>query len=188
MKVRAFVLSIVALTASACVCGGSPSLIDIWDPNSQPPFSDHVGRCPLPPESLQESDLVGTWTARYAHGIDTLILEEDSTYRQIYAGLETGDYYESDWQEWWVEYRESGVFYLHLKGMLKCDGIGGGCQQADDADWFDFCERRYVTMHGEVILLVIGVPANRVEPPHAVELWQLSPNVDTFPKPFLFQP
>lgn len=182
---QSMVIAFAVLACVCCVCGNSPALRDIWDPNLA--YSDETGRCPLPPQSLQQSDLAGTWVARYADGTDTLILKEDGTYKQMYDDTQTGEHYQSDWQEWWVEYRKSGMAYLHLNGMLKCDGIGGGCQEPD-GEWFDFCERQYVSMHGEVVLLVIGVSENRVDPPHVVELWQLMWNADTFPRPFLFQP
>jgi len=144
---------------------------------------NRVGSCQPPPESFQESDLVGTWVAKYAYGTDTLILKEDGTYKQIYDNPQTGDHYESDWREWWLEYRESGIPNLHLKGM-KPDGIS----ESPDSLWHDFCEGRAVEVHGEVILLVIGAPANRVESsPRGIELWHLKPDADTFSRPFFLQ-
>lgn len=175
MKKGTMILSVVTLTILPClvwcmIC--QMSLIEALRGKS-------VGKCQPPPESFQESDLVGTWVAKY----DTLILKEDGTYKQIYDNPQTGDHYESDWQEWWVEYRESGIPYLHLKGM-KPDGIG----ESPDSSWRDFCEDRTVEVHGEMILLVIGAPANRVEPsPRSIELWYLKPDADTFSRPFFLQ-
>lgn len=180
MERKTVILSTVVLITSACVCVSPRTLLGKQTSSDSPGM---IGRCPLPPESFQESDLVGTWVARYAYGTDTLILKEDGTYQQIYDNPQTGDYYESDWQEWWVEYRESGIPNLHLKGM-KPDGIS----KDSDSLWHDFCEDRAVEVHGEVMLLVIGASASRAESsPRGIELWHLKPNADTFSRPFFLQ-
>ena len=152
------------------------------------------GRCTsiLPPETFQESDLVGTWIAKYGRNItDTLVIRENGTYKQIYTNSITDYYFESDWQKWRIEYRKSGIPHLHMQGMRKCDGISERCQReeggGDDTLWFDYCEERLIPMRGEVILLVIGVPERFAQPSRGILLRQLSVNSDTFAGTFQLQ-
>jgi len=75
--------------------------------------------------------------------------------------------YESDWQTWQIEYSKDGQPYLHLKGMHLC-AYGGGervsCEQVGGGDdettgyWFDFCQKAWVRMPGEGVLIVQGRP------------------------------
>jgi hypothetical protein len=143
-----------------------------------------IGKCQPPPESFEESDLIGIWVSKYADGdTDTLILKEDHTYQQVHDDPQTGAHSESDWQKWWVEYREDGIPYLHLIGMTPY-----GFSEESDSLWHDFCSGEAVTVQGEVVLLVLGVPGNRAESsPRGVELWHLKPNPDTFSRPFLLK-
>lgn len=179
MKKGTIALSVVALTTLLSLMGCTICRMSFTETVNR----ERAGRCQPPPESFQESDLVGTWVAKYAYGTDTLILKEDGTYKQTYVNPQTGDNYESDWQEWWLEYRESSIPNLHLKRM-KPDGIS----KSPNSLWHDFCEDRAVKVRGEVILLVIGARASRVESsPRGIELWHLKPNADTFSRPFFLQ-
>ena len=117
--------------------------------------------CTSPPRTFSQADLIGTWEAGVPRQRDTLIIREDGTYKQLvhieYTNLPSVDF-ESDWQAWWLEERESGIPYLHLQGMrqcglnpeISCDQIGGGGH--------DFCRNAQVPMDNEGILLVLGVP------------------------------
>lgn len=146
----------------------------------------------LPPGTFQEADLVGTWVARYGgNAIDTLIIREDGTYKQIFDDPIPGYHFESDWQKWRIEYRESGIPYLHMEGMRKCDGISERCRRegggGDDILWFDFCEHRVIPMRGEVILLVVGVPERFTQPTRGILLRQLSADPDSVGGTFKLQ-
>jgi putative transposase len=103
--------------------------------------------CPALPPTFKKTDLIGTWVASYSlQDRDILTLREDGTYKQIYADPDADQRYESGWQEWWIERRESGYIRLHLKRMRRAGEIesifnreGGGI----DPDLFtaiDYCE------------------------------------------------
>jgi hypothetical protein len=181
---------VIALLSAAVLvtlaCCGSCSYVGVGDQAS--------GGCTsiLPPETFQESDLVGTWVARYGHSAtDTLIIKADGTYKQIYTNSITGYHFESDWLKWWIEYTESGIPHLYMQEMRKCDGISEDCRRegggGGDSLWFDYCEERLIHMRGEVVLLVVGVPERFAQPPRGILLRQLSINSDSFAGTFLLQ-
>ena len=69
------------------------------------------------PNTFKESDLVGTWRAKYHDSdVDTITLKADGTYRQVFRAR-NNDYYESPWNKWYVEYTPNGKPKLHMKGM-----------------------------------------------------------------------
>lgn len=125
--------------------------------------------CPPLPATFKESDLIGTWGAKYGGGdTDTLILKEDHTYKQIYNDPLSGYNFKSDWQGWSVERRASGFLRLHLKGMRRCDDIrslcnreGGGLGGPYPIRYYaiDYCEGKEAEMPDEIILVVTGVSA-----------------------------
>jgi hypothetical protein len=132
--------------------------------------------CPTLPSTFKEADLVGIWVASYSlNDKDTLVLKENGTYKQTYDDPDAGQWYESDWQEWWLEQRESGYFRLHLKGMRRAGEIesifnreGGGI----DPEIFtaiDYCENEVVEMPEEIVLIVTGT---KDEAPHGIILRQ----------------
>jgi hypothetical protein len=119
--------------------------------------------CPALPPTFKEADLIGTWVTSYSlNDQDILTLKEDGTYQQIYNDPDAGQRYESDWQAWWIERRESGYIRLHLKGMRRAGEIesifnreGGGI----DPELFtaiDYCENEVVEMPDEIVLIVTG--------------------------------
>lgn len=119
--------------------------------------------CPVLPPTFKENDLVGTWVASYRlNDRDILTFKQDGTYKQIYDDQGAGQRYESDWQEWWVEHRESGYIRLHLKGMRRCDGPNSICEREGGGIdpqilWaIDYCENEVVEMPDEVVLIVTG--------------------------------
>ena len=80
--------------------------------------------CPIPPSDFKESDLLGSWVANYhLNDKDTLIIRNDGLYKQIYENPSDGLRYESEWQEWWIEYRDSGYIRVHFRKMRRCDDI-----------------------------------------------------------------
>ncbi len=153
---RPFYLTLfVLLLLSACRSGGDRPEIG----------TGGVGwRCTPLPDNFTTADLIGTWRKWGIATTDTdqLTLREDGTYQQILDKPDLG-YYESSWNEWWIEQRPDGGTYLHLDGMRLCEysdeicGLeegGGGSQR-----YYDFCENRYLRMNEEVILSVIGEDA-----------------------------
>jgi hypothetical protein len=128
-----------------------------------------------PPASLQQSDLAGTWEADYlGPGVDTLIIREDGTFKQIYHSTKAEDYtYETSWNEWSLEPFRDGRVWLHLPGArYYIDGIGFAeqeglhapcpdywpdCRMGAEPPAFGFYDpygKEFVEMVGELILNV----------------------------------
>lgn len=126
-----------------------------------PEVEEGTWQCTLPPASFQESDLIGTWhvTEEGATITDTLILRENKTYKQIYV-QSSGFRYESTWNAWWVEHRQSGGMYVHFDKMRYCHSIDSICKRPNggggQALYNDICENRTFPMRNEVILAVVG--------------------------------
>ena len=155
-----------------------------------------VWHCPPLSKAFQESHLIGTWQTEYSPSyIDTLILKEDGTYKQIFARHTDGYRYESAWNQWWLEYRASGGLYLHLDKMRRCDqwdelcykeGGGGG-------DWlyWDYCEDRVIRMPDEVVLMVTGVSKSYEKwygpVPRGIRLLHMLADPDSVPFHFTLQ-
>lgn len=123
--------------------------------------------CPALPESFTEDALIGTWSADYANGnIDTIIIREDGTYKQIFSSTVPSLSFESSWKKWWIEQRDSGYLRLHLEGMRRCDDLESICQNPSgglnpDLDrTIDYCENVNITMENQVILVVTGTQYN----------------------------
>ena len=80
-----------------------------------------------PPPAFSESDLVGTWEAKYCSSrcVDRLILRPDGTFKQIYRDTWEEEYlYETPWNKWWIERFPDGRVYVHLEGARYYpDGI-----------------------------------------------------------------
>jgi len=93
-----------------------------------------------------------------------------------------GHHFTSEWEEWWLEHRESGVVYLHLRGMQMCEMEHGGCRSgwSPVEQQFDFCEGRVITMEGESILMVLSEPPeSHFQPPRGIELYAPSGDPDS---------
>jgi hypothetical protein len=123
--------------------------------------------CPALPKSFSEDDLIGTWVADYANGnLDTIIIREDGKYKQIFSSTAPNLSFESDWQNWWIERRDSGYVRLHLEGMHRCSDLETICQTPGggiNSNLFstkDYCEDIGITMMHEVILIVTGTQYN----------------------------
>jgi hypothetical protein len=125
-------------------------------------FKQQLGAtCPPLPRTFNESNLWGTWVAKYNGGLDkdTIILNGDGTYKQIFDAPEAGFHYEGGWHRWWLEYRNSGYARLHLEKMRRCDDFIEVCQRESGGtpSWnIDYCENVDVQMLDGVILIVTG--------------------------------
>jgi len=144
--------------------------------------------CRSLPESLKESDLIGTWQATYtaAGTTEEIILRVDGTYRQVYQ-RSNGYHYESSWQRWWIEHRPSGGDYLHLEAMRYCRLTAEVCAMPEggggDRLFHDACEDRLLEMGGEVVLAVVGTKGTRhpsvIDAPKGIALMHMLPSLDT---------
>lgn len=173
-----------------CFVGGVITLLPVLGILSDLMPKENSCLSALPPDGFSEADLVGTWVARRLGDSDTLIIRDDGTYKQI-IHVEYTDYtdkldvdYESDWQPWWLEYHESGIPYLHLKGMRFCAiNPSFSCDQPTGYQtWHGFCEdttisTETIAMDNEGILLVLGVSEEVRQswpdslPPRGINLW-----------------
>jgi len=160
----------VLLLSTACLwINNKPDRFGEVEPTRTP-----TANCPPLPENFKEADLIGTWVAEYTFDTDTLILREDGKYKQIYDNPKTGFHYESDWQTWWIEYREVGYLWLHLDGMRRCDDLPDVCKQEGGGTGrrtIDSCEYVDVPQRGEVVLVVTGA-SEKEHPPRGIWLRQ----------------
>jgi hypothetical protein len=122
--------------------------------------------CPTLPATFTEDDLIGTWVASYSlDDKDTLIIKDDGTYKQIYENPGV-ILVETDWQKWWLEWRESGYARLHLEGMRRCELFASLCEREggglDPQEYtaIDMCEGGVIEMPHEVVLIVTGAKYN----------------------------
>ena len=124
--------------------------------------NDRGNRCTPPPEGFRENDLIGTWHHGLPGDEDQLTFREDGYYKQIihYEGLDGIFDYESDWQRWWIEFREDGIPYLHLEGMRMCIiWILQDCEMVGVGEGrvIDFCYDELVHLpSNEGVLMVLG--------------------------------
>lgn len=132
-------------------------------PFSFPSMSQQSYGCPPLPTQFKESDLVGTWVAEYGGGdIDTLVLNDDGTYSQLYNDPLGGMHFETKPQKWSIEQRASGLLRIHMKGMRLCSTIGSICNRENggvgDSMAVDYCEGKGMNIpEDEVVLIVSGV-------------------------------
>jgi hypothetical protein len=122
-------------------------------------FEKEDSACPPLPSDFEESFLIGTWIAEYFDDTDTLIINPDHTYKQIFNSNSLS--FESDWQDWYFEYSPQGYGELHLTGMRRCDDtnricntIGGGLPIGERA--INPCTSVYITYSDEVVLFITG--------------------------------
>ncbi len=134
-----------------------------------------------PPPTFHESDLVGTWEARYMEwGVDRLIFRADGTFKQIYSDHTVEGYvYETPWNEWWVEYLPDGRVRVHLQGAryylagirtAELDGMGNPCpEEMPDCGWehnpwsfYDPIADESLHMIGELVLNVRSDSSGRL--------------------------
>jgi hypothetical protein len=70
-----------------------------------------------PPTDLKASDLEGVWVTHYARGTtDTITINDDRTFRQVFEDSRDGYVFDSGWNQWTLEKLESGETRLHLQG------------------------------------------------------------------------
>lgn len=93
----------------------------------------------------------------------------------------TNTYLASGWKEWRLEFRKSGMIYLHLRGLLQCDlDCRAPVSNKSTFLGMDPCENRTVeTMDDYSILFVLGVPARFKQPPRGIELVQPVADLDS---------
>lgn len=122
-------------------------------------FEKENSTCSPLPSDFEESFLLGTWIAEYFDDTDTLIINSDHTYKQIFNSSSLS--FESDWQDWYIEYSPQGYGELHLTGMRRCDDtnricntVGGGLPIGEKA--INPCTSEYITYSNEVVLYITG--------------------------------
>ncbi len=149
-------ISVIILSTMICACARiSPSDIN------------QTKLCPGYPQNFSQDDLIGTWVTSYSlNDTDTIIINADGTFKQVYDDPDASQRYESDWAEWTIEYRDNNLARLHLKGMRLAgvsesvfNRVGGGV----DPEFFtaiDYCENEVLEMPNEVVLIVTGTTSD----------------------------
>lgn len=149
------------VTSLGCTC---PCISMLPLPGGDP-FCREAPYSP-PPETLRESDLVGTWRTYYwGDSVDTLILRDDGTFKQLfYDPAEDRYYYETPWNRWWLEQLPDGAVRLHLEGAryytggieaAERDGLESfGEPDPSPMSFFDPFAEELVVMVGELVLHV----------------------------------
>lgn len=138
-----------------------------------------------PPEVFKETDLIGTWQARYGTSrIDKLTLKADGTYQQLFQAPLDGYYYKSDWNKWYVEYSSSGKPKLHLEKMGYCVYFLDECESTRGGEpnsYYDFSENKRIELTDEVILRITIDESNS----RGIRLWHLQTDPDVGPEFFV---
>jgi len=137
--------------------------------------------CIPPSELFTVADLIGTWATELPGQTDTLIIREDGLYKQIVHIERPSFDYEGEWLPWRIEYKESGIPYLHLESMRMCVYFDGmDCEQVGGGEhyWKDFCRDEWIQTPGEGVLMVLGVPERVIQPPRGFELVALGKHIE----------
>ena len=150
-------------------------------------FISDAGYIP-PPATFTEADLVGTWQANYGFtNTDTITLKADGTYQQVFKAPEINYYYESPWNEWFIEYSLSGKPKLHLEGMryyaaaVEIGENGGEFPKGNPILFYDMDEDELIEMANKVILAINGDD----DSPRGIILWHMQFDPDDGPEFFV---
>ncbi len=149
------ILSVSLLSLLACVLC---AVFIFSRPSAQK--VDRLSYCKSLSSDVGEDMLVGTWIAEPGTGTDQITLRADHTYSQVYSNPVTNISFQQD-QNFWKAETISGITYLHLDRMRKCDSyestcaieVGGG----GDKSWINFCTGKVVQMKNSVTLIVLKV-------------------------------
>lgn len=126
-----------------------------------------------PAFSVNMSDLAGTWvTQYYAGAIDSIALNDNGTFRQVYEDTSQNYFFDSYFRQWNLEQLPNGEIRLHLHGgryflegisIAENDGrnnLKDPCQ-GTDCNWglepymfYDPFAQELVPMVDELILVV----------------------------------
>ena len=77
----------------------------------------------MPPDDFQESDIIGTWEARYTgpgKGVDKLIIRANGTFIQEYNSLD-GQKYSSGLNSWFMKKFSDGRVYIYFENARYYD-------------------------------------------------------------------
>ncbi len=138
------------------------------------------------PEAFKESDLIGTWQAKYGTSrTDTIIIKGDGTYQQVFQSPLENYYYKSDWNKWYITYPSTEKPVLHLKKMRYCVYFVDECESTGRGEpklYYDFSEDKLIELSNEVILrITIDDSTSR-----GIRLWHLQTDPDVGPEFFIY--
>jgi hypothetical protein len=176
---RTPILLIISVLLVICISASVWTIYKNIDHSGNEETMSTITICPPLPNSFQINDLIGTWQAKYGDGsTDTLIIQGDGKYKQIYNDPSSKLSFESGLLDWQAEKRESGFIRLHMIGMHRCDDLGSVCtRQGGGVDpkelrSIDYCEGQVIEMPNEVVLIVTGVPSSNSNIPRGIWLRQ----------------
>src|SRR3990172_6790772 len=154
MKEKTFPKRSFLVIVSLCILGAVIALQTIGRIQQK----ESGERCSAPFWDFSEDNVLGTWVAGVPSHMDTLIIKEGGTYKQIihveFSEIPPLDY-ESDWQPWHLEYSGTGIPYLHLEEFAFCGvNVNTPCEMRDGGG-YDFCIDKNLPMEGEGILVVL---------------------------------
>jgi hypothetical protein len=134
-------------------CSVSPILPDV----STNPTSE-TWRCGIIQERIEALELSGKWQAEFnASAIDTLIINSDGTYKQVFVNSASNYQYESQINSWWLEDLPGGGIYLHLSEMLYCEGFDRCVNPSNvNLGFYDYCGNKWFNLNHKIILAVVG--------------------------------
>ena len=81
--------------------------------------------------SMNVSELVGTYSVKYPHGAETLVLSADNTFTQVYAQLGNGGAITNSGN--WAFKKDDGE--ILLKGVFVFDDSGHKRQPLEKSSW-----------------------------------------------------
>ena len=156
-EIKTLFIIIISIASICIIAGGILSIT-----SSIYPQSDQTQGCSPASIDISEQNLIGTWNAGVPDHSDTLIIKADGTYKQIVSIILANGQtikYEGDWQDWYLEFSNNSVAYLHLKNYAFC-GVNDEIPcSVRNGGGHDFCEDEHIEMDGEGILLVLPTPS-----------------------------
>jgi hypothetical protein len=103
MRTKKFYIATLAFTLVVCAL---ITVVNICSINFTQPHPD-----------LESSELEGIWITHYSRGTtDTITLNSDGTFRQVFEDSRRDYVFDSGWNSWTLERLQSGEIRLHLQG------------------------------------------------------------------------
>ena len=114
-------------------------------------------QCGLIQEKVENLDLSGEWKAELNDSAtDTLFINKNGFYTQQFTETNNGYQYASEPNRWYLEEVSGGGIYIHLEGMLDCEGFGKCVNPINVKDYYDFCGDKWFSLKDKFVLAVVG--------------------------------
>jgi hypothetical protein len=142
---------ILASLISACSISQSYPIVPV-NPTSE------NWRCGLIQKNPEDLNISGRWQVEFnTSETDTLTINSDGTYKQLFVNSASNYRYETEANSWWLENVQGGGIYLHLDGMLYCGGFSQCVNPSNiELGFYDYCGDKWFNFDQEIILAVVG--------------------------------